>query len=108
MKHPAAQWLVTILAVLTLGVAFWSACCHYGIVGLRFSTQSVAITSAYEWPFDPKERVSGERVYPWPGMTWYACGPGGSRVLQVYHQGEATRVVCQEIIRYPWCRRPWR
>jgi hypothetical protein len=47
---------------------------------------------------------SGVVIPPEGGQSVWACGPGGSRVTQVYREGDTMKVVCHRIIFFPWRR----
>jgi hypothetical protein len=87
----------TLSAVLVLGIAR-GVQLYAGVVGLSISTKSVCIISAEE------RRGYPGGAWPWPGQIAYACGPGVSRITQVYRKGAMVRVVCYHIVYFPWDR----
>src|SRR5205823_2607354 len=71
---------------------------YYGVVGLSVSTTGIDIVSSGDAPGYRGLLRNGVLVRPWPGQTAYACGPGGSRITQIYREGDIVKVVCHRMI----------
>jgi hypothetical protein len=100
-----ASGLVAVLAVVIMVVAVVAAHLIYGVVSVRVTTTGLIVTSIGEFPAFPGLKVMGGfPVHRWPGQTFYSCGPGGSRITQIYRQGDVVKAICHRITFFPWVR----
>jgi hypothetical protein len=77
---------------------------YYGVVGLSISTTGVDIAFSGDAPAYPGLCRNGVVIPPSDGPPVLACGPGGSRITQVYREGDVVKVVSHCLIFFPWRR----